>query len=319
VPYHLIDESGTAAFELGRQSLGELAARPDFYWLDLHAPSEKDVELLGEVFGFHPLAVEDATHFGQRPKVDPYDDYTYIVVFGAAPDSDNLVEVHCFYSARFLVTVRRDPSPAFNEARQRHERRRQAMVDPSYVLYRVVDALVDSFFPLLFEFDEFIDAVEEGIAQRPTDEQLHRIFLMKRRLVALRKVIAPQRDLVATIANGIAELPGMTEEGMRSFRDVYDHLIRLTDVLDSYRDLLTGVTDVYLSSVSNRLNAVMKQLTLIATIFLPLAFITGFFGQNFPWMVEHIGGLGWFIVLGIGAPVATVTVLLVYFRRRGWF
>jgi magnesium transporter len=142
---------------------------------------------------------------------------------------------------------------------------------------------------------------------------------MKRRLVALRKVISPQRDLMASIASGLADLPGMSPDAERHFRDVYDHLIRLTDMIDSFRDLLTGASDAYLSTVSNRLNGVMKQLAVIATIFLPLDFVTGFFGQNFPWMVEHIGGLGWFIALGIGSQVATLAVLLLYFRRRGWF
>jgi magnesium transporter len=315
---HLVDASGPQEVALDRAALERLRERSDFYWLDLHGAAEDEIALLGEVFGFHPLAVEDATHFGQRPKLDVYDGYVLLVAFGAAPDEDDLVEVHCFYSERFLVTVRRDSCPAFRDVRDRYARRPGEPGDPVLVLHRVVDSLVDSFFPLLADFDDFIDAVEEGIFASPDEEQLRRVFLMKRRLVTLRKVVSPQRDLMATVANGVAELPGMSPDAEHHFRDVYDHLIRLTDVIDSYRDLLTGVSDVYLSTVSNRLNAVMKQLAVIATIFLPLSFVTGFFGQNFGWMVDRIAGPVPFVGLGIGIELAALAVLVVYFRRRGW-
>jgi magnesium transporter len=121
------------------------------------------------------------------------------------------------------------------------------------------------------------------------------------------------------LMGGIAELPGLADEDERYFRDIYDHLIRISDLIDSYRDLLTGAMDVYLSTVSNRLNSVMKQLTIIATIFLPLTFITGFFGQNFDWMVGHIGSLPVFLGLGIGSELIALLVLLAFFKRRGWF
>ena len=239
---HLIDRGGAQDVGVDRALLERLAGEKGFWWLDLHGPTDELLGLLGEVFGFHPLAIEDAMNFGQRPKLDEYDDVVFLVVYGAAPDEDDLVEVHCFYSERYLVTVRRDDCPAFAEARERHERRPDRLGEPALVLYRVVDGLVDSFFPLLTTFDEFIDAVEEGIFTRPDQEQLRRIFLMKRRLVGLRRVIAPERDLVASIASGVIELPGASAESERSFRDVYDHLIRLTDTIDSYRDLLTGAS-----------------------------------------------------------------------------
>ncbi len=134
----------------------------------------------------------------------------------------------------------------------------------------------------------------------------------------MRKVITPQRDLIASLVSGVTDLPGMTREIERYFRDLYDHLIRISDLVDSYRDLLTGSMDAYLSTVSNRLNVVMKQLTVIATIFLPLSFLTGFFGQNFAWMVQRIGGLPAFLVIGLGGELAVVAGMLVLFRRRGW-
>jgi len=318
VEAHIIDGLGPRTIELDRTALEELRAASEFFWLDVRDAAPEQVELIGEVFAFHPLAIEDAIGFGQRPKLDEYDDYVFLVVYGNAPDSDNLVEVHCFYCEAFLITVRRDRCPAFGDVRERQARRKDSLDDPIVVLYRVVDALVDSFFPLLADFDDLIDAIEEGIAEQPDDEQLRRIFLLKRDLVRLRKVIAPQRDLAASIASGMQRLPGSTTESERAFRDVYDHLIRLTDQLDSYRDLVTGVMDVYLSTVSNRLNVVMKQLTVLASVFLPLTFITGFFGQNFAWMIRAVGGEASFWVLGVALQLGVALGLLVMFRRRGW-
>jgi magnesium transporter len=249
--------------------------------------------------------------------LDEYDDFVFIVAYGAAPDEDRLVEVHCFFSERCLVTVHRDDCPAFNELRERYEKRKP-IERPSLLLYRLIDALVDSFFPILAEFDDRIDQLEDAIFQRATDEQLQQIFAMKRLLVGLRKAISPQRDTFARLSGGLAELPGFTGDDERYYRDVYDHLIRISDLIDSYRDLLTGAMDVYLSTVSNRLNSVMKQLTVIATIFLPLAWLTGFFGQNFGFMVRHIGSWEAFLVLGIATELAMILAMLYVFRRRGW-
>ncbi len=142
---------------------------------------------------------------------------------------------------------------------------------------------------------------------------------MKRLLVGMRKAITPQRDTFATLMGGVDQLPGLSEEDERYFRDIYDHLIRISDLIDSYRDLLSGAMDVYLSTVSNRLNSVMKQLTIIATIFLPLSWLTGFFGQNFGFQVRHITGWPAFVVFGIVAELLVVAGLLTYFKRRGWF
>ena len=142
-------------------------------------------------------------------------------------------------------------------------------------------------------------------AMHPTDDGFH--FLL-----------SPQRDLFASIAAGVEAFPGMTDDDQRYFRDVYDHLIRIGDMVDTYRDLLSGAMDVYLSTVSNRLNKVMKQLAIIATVFMPLTFLTGFFGQNLGWLVEHTGGLAGFLAFGIGLEVITLTIVLGYFYRRGW-
>jgi magnesium transporter len=316
---YVVHPDGSEQVRFDRETVEGLLAGGRFFWLDLDQPDAADFEILRDVFRFHPLAVEDSEHFDQRAKLDDYDDFIFIVVYGATPDGDQLVEVHCFYSERFLLTVHHDDCPAFAEIRRRYRDRDKAIDHPSLLLYRVVDGLVDSFFPILAAFDNRIDELEDQIFSRADDQQLQEIFGMKRLLVGMRKAVTPQRDAFASLMGRIAELPGLEDEDERYFRDIYDHLIRISDLIDSYRDLLTGAMDVYLSTVSNRLNSVMKQLTVIATIFLPLTFITGFFGQNFSWMVDHIGSLPAFLALGIGSEIVLVIVLLTYFKRRGWF
>jgi magnesium transporter len=295
--------------------------RDEFFWLDLTAPSQDDLAKLHELFGFHPLALEDTDHFGQRPKLDNYGDYIFLVFYGAwrlgTEDLAPLREVHLFISGRYLITVHRDPFPPLE--RQRDQLDGRVLHSEQFLIYRVLDALTDSFFPLLAEMDEEIDTLEAAVLASPTDQQLEQLFSLKRQLVAMRKVVTPQRDLFARSVDQIAELPGLQLDERDYFRDVYDHLIRISDLIDSYRDLLSGATDLYLSTVSNRQNDVMKQLTVIATIFLPLSFITGFFGQNFGFMVNHLINHPWtFWVIGIGSMFATCVGLLVFFRRKGW-
>jgi magnesium transporter len=304
---------------LTQENVERLLASGEFFWLDIHQPVPEDFVVLREAFGFHPLALEDSEQFGQRAKLDDYDDFVFLVLFGAVPDEDRLVEVHCFYSEHFLVTVHRDDAPAFAEVRHRYQKRKAPVEEPGLLLYRIIDALVDSFFPILEDFDDRIDELEDETFLHASDKQLQEIFAMKRLLVGMRKAVTPQRDLFAGLMGGVADLPGMTAEDERYFRDIYDHLIRISDLIDTYRDLLTSSMDVFLSTVSNRLNVVMKQLAVIATIFLPLTFITGFFGQNFGWLVLHVRTWQDFLAFGIGTEIVAVALLVAYFKRRGWF
>src|SRR5690349_12833010 len=292
--------------------------RDHFFWLDLHDPGPDELARLREIFGFHPLALEDTEHFGQRPKLDDYGDYIFLVFYGAwrhGPDDQHLLrEVHLFVSGQYLVTIHHDPLPVLDKQREQLDGR--LLHSEQFLLYRVLDALVDSFFPLLADMDDEIDDLESAVLASPTDQQLQRLFSLKRQLVAMRKVISPQRDLFASSVDRISELEGFELDERDYFRDIYDHLIRISDLIDSYRDLLSGATDLYLSTVSNRQNDVMKQLTVIATIFLPLSFITGFFGQNFGFMVNHLINHPWtFWVIGVGSMVATCAGLLVFFHR----
>jgi magnesium transporter len=295
--------------------------RDHFFWLDLHDPGPDELAKLRDIFGFHPLALEDTEQFGQRPKLDDYGDYIFLVFYGAwrhqDDDPDPLREVHLFVSGQYLVTIHRDPLPALDQQREQLDGR--LLHSEQFLLYRVLDALVDSFFPLLADMDDEIDELEAAVVASPSDDQLQRLFGLKRQLVAMRKVVSPQRDLFASSVERISELEGFELDERDYFRDIYDHLIRISDLIDSYRDLLSGATDLYLSTVSNRQNDVMKQLTVIATIFLPLGFITGFFGQNFGFLVNHEITSEWtFWVIGVGSMVATCVALLVFFHRKGW-
>jgi magnesium transporter len=295
--------------------------RDHFFWLDLTNPASEELARLHQLFGFHPLALEDTEHFGQRPKLDEYGDYAFLVFYGAWRHSDDdpepLREVHAYVSGRYLVTIHCDPLPPLEQQRVQLDGR--VLHSEQFLLYRVLDALVDSFFPILSDMDDEIDELEAAVLENPNEHQLERLFALKRQLVAMRKVVTPQRDLFARSIDQIAELPGLQLDERDYFRDIYDHLIRISDLIDSYRDLLSGATDLYLSTVSNRQNDVMKQLTVIATIFLPLAFITGFFGQNFGFMVDHVIKSAWtFWVIGVGSMVATCIALLLFFRRKGW-
>jgi magnesium transporter len=186
---HVVHEEQVGELHLSRENVERLLASGSFFWIDLHQPTEEDFAILRDVFGFHPLALEDSEHFGQRAKLDDYDDFVFVVVYGAVPDEDRLVEVHCFYSERFLVTVHRDEAPAFTELRRRYQMRKVPIHDPAQLLYRIVDALVDSFFPVLADFDDRIDDLENQTFLRASDEQLQEIFAMKRLLVRMRKAV----------------------------------------------------------------------------------------------------------------------------------
>jgi magnesium transporter len=315
---HLLHDDGTVVDPTAEVVATSLEAGT-YFWLDLVDLDAEGVSLLTDTFKFHELAVEDAEHFGQRPKVDTYEDFSYLVVHGAEPQGKGTLEVHFFCSDRYLVTIHRGPCPAIDTVRDQASRRHGDDADSQIMLlYRVLDGLVDTFFPVLGQFDDKIDELEDAILVKPTEKQLGTLFEMKRDLVALRKAVTPERDMFAGLVSGVSALPGMTPDAERYFRDLYDHLIRVSDLVDSYRDLLTGAMDTHLSTVSNRLNEVMKQLTIIATVFLPLSFLTGFFGQNFGWMVGRLGSFGVFLGLAIGLELVTALALVVFFRRRGW-
>jgi magnesium transporter len=304
-----------------REAIPQLLAHDEYFWLDLDEPGDAEEAFLAETFKFHPLALEDLRKRGQRPKLEDFHDYVFLVYYGAREKAGSvgeveLQEVHAFISGGYIVTSHAGPIAALAEARKRLEA--QPPRSEQFVVYRVIDALTDSFFPVLERLDDELERLDEEIFDQPSPAHLERITELRRQLVELRRVATPQRDLLARGTDDILEIPGLQADSREYFRDVYDHAIRISEQIDSFRDLLSGSRDAYLSTVSNRLNRITTQLTVVATIFLPLSFVVGFFGQNFGWLVRNIGSLGDFLVLGLGSLVVSVVILLVWFRRSSF-
>lgn len=304
---------------IDRDAIAGLLERDEYFWLDLTAPGSDEVAALAETFSFHPLALEDLVKRGQRPKLEDFGDYMFLVYYGAVEAEDGgieLEEVHAFLCGGYIVTSHARPYAVLEEARQRFDA--QEPSSEQFVVYRVLDGLTDSFFPVLDRLDDRMERLDGEIFDRPDPSQLQEITSLRRDLVALRRVVTPQRDLLARGIDDILEIPGLEADSRNYFRDVYDHAIRISEQIDSYRDLLAGTRDAYLSVVSNRLNQITKQLTVVATIFLPLSFVVGFFGQNFKWLVVHVDSAEAFFVFGIGSLVLSVVGLVVWFRRGSY-
>jgi magnesium transporter len=306
--------------ELDRDQIAKLLERDEFFWLDLQSPSPEVLQQVGDLLRLHPVAVEALGEFPQRPRLDPYDTYVVLVFYGVGGEGRGPlepIEGHILVSGSYVVTIHRETYPELEGLRD-HFSSRGVQGSEEFIVYKILDVLADSFFPGLSAIDDEIDEVEDAIVTHADEAQLHRIFELKRELIMLRRIATPQRDLLASTIDQITELPGFEADTRDYFRAVYDHMIRVSDLIDSYRDLLTGALDVYLSTVSNRVNEVVKRLTVVATIFLPLTFITGFFGQNFGWLVRHVDTLGDFLIFGIGSLVVCVALLLTVFWHAGY-
>jgi magnesium transporter len=317
----LADGSSAAVTE---ESITRALAAGELLWLDFRPADPDGIALLRNDFKLHPLAIDAVSDFGQRPKVEDFGGVVYLVCYGVTgQDKNDLVEVHIFIAKDYLITIRQDHCHALDQLWERLGRPGGLPTGSNrptrlILLHHIMDSLIDSFFPPLSEFDDHIDDLQERIFAKPSNDQLAELFSMQRWLVSARKLVSPQRDVMAALVAGMVELPGTTPESDPYLRDLYDHTIRISDMIDSYRDLLSNGMDVYLSMVSNNLNVVMKQLAVIATVFLPLSFLTGFFGQNFAWLVGHLNGWPVFVILGLGTEVLAVGGLYWLFRRRGW-
>ena len=303
---------------IDREAISGLLQRDEYFWLDLTRPSRDDIEQLADLFSFHPLALEDTLKRGQRPKLEDFGDYMFLVYYGATGKAGavGLEEVHAFLSGSYIVTTHPHRCTVLEEARERLSA--QTPRSEQFVVYRVLDGLTDSFFPVLEKLDDRMEQLDTEIFEAATPAHLEEITALRRQLVELKRVATPQRDLLARGVDDILEIPGLEADSRNYFRDVYDHAIRISDQIDSYRDLLAGTRDAYLSTVSNRLNQITKQLTVVATVFLPLSFLVGFFGQNFKWMVENISSEADFFLLGIGSLLLSVVGLLAWFRRGSY-
>jgi magnesium transporter len=305
------------------EQVSELLRKDEFFWLDLTAPEPSDFDRLGELLGLHPIALEEFREFGKsRAHLHPFGEYLVMTYFAADPEARNEVdpelpmfEVHLAISGSYVVTVHPAVCSELDELRRRFEAGLEGSEEA--IVYRILDTLTDTLFPLLTDIGQHIDELEEQVMEDASEEQLVEIRAIKRQLVRLRGVVTSQRDLFSILTDEIERLPGLEQDDRDYYRGVYDHLVRLSEQVEDYRDLLTNVRDIYVSTVSNRLNEIMKSLTIIATIFLPLSFLVGFFGQNFGWLTSNIGGFAVFAALGLGTLLTSILLLVFWFRRRG--
>jgi magnesium transporter len=297
--------------------IAELRQREEFFWLDLVAPPPEAVRVAGTIFGWHELAIEDTLTFDQRPKLDEYGDYVLMVFYGMHREGNEVlpVEVHCYISGDWLVTVRPGACMHLDDAKTRLADQRGELEE--YIVYRVLDSLTDSFFPIVQRIDEKIEALEDEALTEADSARLEQVFALKRELGDIRRIILPQRDLLASGGDLIQRLPGLSVDTAHDyFRDVYDHLVRIAEQVDAERDGLTGVLEVWVSLRSLRMDELTTRLTVVATIFLPLTFLTGFFGQNFGWLVGDIDSAAAFWVIGVGGMLLSIALAWGYVRRN---
>ena len=289
------------------------------FWLDIEAPDDSDYELLEKVFNFHLLTIEDIRHQNQRPKVDEYTDYNFSVLFVADLEGDELLlrEHHLYVGMHYLITVHHEPSPELKELQDRvHKSPELAHGKPSFLTYMAVDTIVDATFPVLDKLDDIVDALEDDITDKASRESLARIYKLKHTVSELRRFLGAQRDVFQKLITHGVQF--QQDDMTLYYRDVYDHMVRQYETADSLRDLLTGAMDVYLSTVSNRLNETTKALTVIASLFLPLSFLTGFFGMNFAYLVNVLESPYLAFTIGVATMVIATLIQLYFFKRRGW-
>ncbi|MCW2956970.1 MAG: magnesium and cobalt transport protein CorA [Thermoleophilia bacterium] len=288
-----------------------------YFWLDLVRPGDEDLARLGDLFGFHELALEDSSHFGQRPKIDEYGDHTVLVYFGAdrerAVGHAALVEVHVFIHGSFVVTVRRHESMAIDALHGTFER--VPMGSEEHVLYRILDTLTDTLTLLVDRIEHDIETLEQDVVRDPQPEHSTQVMALKGELARLARTVGPQREVSRAMVQRLADVPGLDRSAHDYFRDVHDHMIRVEQAVATSRMLVGDVLSVYMAATAQRQNAATERLNVIATIFLPLSFVVGFFGQNFGWMVRAVNSRDDFLVWGIGSLAVSLLLLAPLLRR----
>jgi magnesium transporter len=310
--------------EVDPEHIAELRERDEFFWIDLSAPSDDDVERLGRALGLHPVALEDTREFGQRPKMDPYGDHLLLVFYTARATGDAMwpaepVEVHIYLSGSYMVTVRRDECMLIDEL---HATLADEVThDEEVLVYRLLDTLTDGFYPVIEAVEESVDDLEREVLHRPRREHLSRSYRLKQCVHQLHRLVSAQRDQFQTAREAIVGLEGLTTGSRPYLRDIGDHLFQTSGEFQRQIDDLIALTQTYFNANSDRLNAVATRLTIGGTIFIVYTVVTGFFGQNFGWLVDNIDTQKDFLMFGVGALVVPTVILLTVFwvKRDDWF
>ncbi|MFE4046952.1 magnesium/cobalt transporter CorA [Priestia sp. YIM B13490] len=287
-----------------------------WFWVDLASPSEEEAEVLETFFHFHPLAIEDCLHLLQRPKLDYYEDYSFLVLHYLNSHTLDVEEVDVFIGDNYLVTFHFKPLLSIETVQQRLLQHPNGFnKGVSYIAYAVLDQLVDDYFPIVYEIEDKLNEIESKDAKKSIALLMNDVFDIRSDLLKLRKTVLPMRDLLYRIIN--SERLHIPAEQKAYFNDIYDHLIKLTSMVEANRDMTSDMRDNYLSLNANRMNSIMMTLTIISSIFIPLTFVVGLYGMNFDHMPELHWHYGYYIVLGI---MALMTIgMILWFKQKGWF
>lgn len=309
--------------DLTPQEIGDAAKDPRaFVWIDVLDIEDFDIDLLTSIFNLHPLTIEDFIMPNARPKIEKFNEYIFLIMFSLESLPDNgragkvkTNELDCCLGRNFLITYHSSPIGPLAVCKERIRKQSPIIMHGSaMLLYSILDCCVDSYFPVIQAFDDQVDMMSDELFRDPTQETLKKIYTLKNDVMYLRRTIGPQADVISLMTRGDFEL--IPPSNAIYFRNIYDNLVRLNDIVGTSRDIITGAMEAYVSVISNRLNEIMKTLTVIATIMMPLTLIASIYGMNFKYMPELGHRFGYPGVL-LAMFVMTVA-MLVYFRRRRW-
>lgn len=298
-------------------------------WVDVQGLGNENIlQRIGKVFNLHPLLLEDVVNVPQRPKVEEYENQLVVIARMVVPKENNIgfysEQVSFVLGKHYLLTVQEEPEhDCFEQVRTRIRNNKGILrkQKTDYLLYTLLDSIIDGFFPVLEAYGEEIEELEEEVVANPTRRTLEKIYHVRRELLTLRRAIWPQRDAINCLIRDSSDL--ISEPVRIYLRDCYDHAIQVLDIVETYRELTAGLMDVYLSAVGNRMNEIMKLLTVISSIFIPLTFIAGVYGMNFnteksPWNMPELNWY-WGYPLCLASMAAIAMGLIIFFWRRGWF
>ena len=310
--------------EVDEQHIGALLARDEFFWLDLHAPDAAAFARVGDMLGLHAMAMEDTREFGQRPKVDAYEAHVLVVFFTARrTGSDEPVatpiEVHVYVAGGYILTVRRENCDLLDDLHDALVPQETEAED--YLVYRIFDTLTDAWYPVINAVESRVDGLEAEVFERARREQLSRIYRLRQEVREHHRLMSEQRDHFQPAAEAIRNLAGLSRGAKEYLRDVGDHLAQVTGEFHRQYEDLASLAQTYFNANADKLNRTATRLTVVGTIFVTWTLITGFFGQNFEWLVSNVESRTDFLVFGIGGLIVPTAVLVtvLWVKRHDWF
>ncbi|MGH2970375.1 MAG: magnesium transporter CorA family protein [Solirubrobacteraceae bacterium] len=310
--------------EADEQRIAAQLERREFFWLDLHAPSHADLAGVGSLLDLHPLAIEDTREFGQRPKVDVYEGQVLVVFFTARRTGEEEqvaapIEVHVYVSGDYVVTVRQDECDLLDRLHDSLLPEGTEVED--YLVYRIFDTLTDAFYPVIAAVEDRVDALEAEVLERTRREQLARIYRLRQEVREHHRLLSDQRDHFQPAAEAIHNLAGLSRGAKEYLRDVGDHLAQITGEFQRQSEDLISLAQTYFNANADRLSRTATRLTTVGTFFVTWTLITGFFGQNFEWLVSSVDTRTDFLVFGLGGLLVPTVVLagLFWVKRKDWF